>query len=96
MNLNELLLKSSSFTELLKRYNINVEDFEVEDEGRVLSALNLSKSEAFQERVVIKANSPNGCINLIGIMHCNLIKGIAVFEMEYIDHGIISKDRVFC
>lgn len=82
--LYNLLLKSASFTELLKAHSISFDSFVIKDEDVILSQINMSKSQPFKERVVIEGSGINGACNFIGILHCNFEKNIAVFELDCI------------
>ncbi|MGX5687364.1 hypothetical protein [Arcticibacter tournemirensis] len=82
MPLKELLLNSSSFTELLKQHSINPADFTIKDEGFIVSDKLLSKEDVFKEMILIEGHNESGRINLIGTIYCNFVKNIAVFELE--------------
>lgn len=81
MPLKELLLNSSSFTELLKQHAINPTDFTIKDEGFISDKM-LSKEDVFKEMILIEGRNESGRINLIGNIYCNFVKNIAVFELE--------------
>lgn len=87
MPLKELLLNSSSFTEMLKQYAVNPVDFIVKDETLILSEIKVSKEEVFKETVLIEGHNSAGYITFIGTLYCNLKKNIAVFELDTVEKG---------
>ncbi len=82
MPLRELLLNSSSFTEVLKQYSISPADFTVKDESLIMSEKNIAKKDVFKDVVLIEGHNDKGQVNLIGTLYCNFLKDIAVFELE--------------
>lgn len=81
MQIRDLLLKSYSFSQLLKQLNVDSSDFLIKDEKLILHSMN----DSFQEKVVIECQGPEGILNLVGVLHCNFLKEIAVFELDSVE-----------
>ncbi|PYF73927.1 hypothetical protein [Pedobacter nutrimenti] len=82
MNIKELLLKGSSFSELLKQFSIDAEDIRIQDEEMILSDRNLQNQDIVKESICIEGKNKQGIINFFGTLHCNLMERLAVFEMQ--------------
>lgn len=87
MPLKELLLKSSSFIELLKQYSIGPADFEVKDENLILSEKKQSHQDVFKDQILIEGRNKEGNVTLIGTLYYNSVKNIAVFDLESAEKG---------
>ena len=86
MPLKELLLNSSSFTEVLKRYSINPDNFSIKDELLIMAGLERCKEDSYKDMILIEGSDAEGPVNLIGTVYCNFAKNIAVFELESVEH----------
>lgn len=82
MNIKELLLNGNSFLALLKEFAIDTNDFVIHDESLILGGQNLGQMEIVKETICIEGKNENGIFNLFGVVHCNLLNKLAVFEMQ--------------
>ena len=83
MKLKELLLNGLSFNELLKQFAMSSEDVTIKDEALIP----INQSEFIKERVCIQGKNAGGIVNLFGILHCNLLNQLAVFELDFAEKG---------
>lgn len=82
MNIKELLLNGKGFLALLKEFAIDVNDIRIHDENVILTEQNSVQKEIVKETICIEGKNENGIFNLFGVVHCNLLNKLAVFEMQ--------------
>lgn len=82
MNIKELLLNGKGFLALLKEFAIDVNDIRIHDENVILDGQNSVQREIVKETIWIEGKGANGIFNLFGVLHCNLLNKLAVFEMQ--------------
>jgi len=91
MKIKQLLLKGTSFRDLLKRFSLNPDEVMIKDEEVVLAELSFRQNQFLKERICIQGKGRNGCINLFGTLYCNLINQRAVFELDFVEsHNTVS------
>lgn len=82
MEIKKLLLNCKSFLALLKEFAIEAKDVVVKDESLIIIDQNLAQRDLIKETICIEAKNKNGVFNFFGILHCNFLNNLAVFEMQ--------------
>ena len=82
MNIKELLLNGKAFLALLKEFAIDANNIRIHDENVLLTGQNSAHQDTLKQTICVEGKGEHGTYNLFGVVHCNLINKLAVFEMH--------------